>query len=152
MKKFFLRFLFPALTLLFILFIFSNSIRTAAESSEESGRLISWLVSVFPFLKEKISQFLIRKTAHFCEFFVLGMLFGLAERLSFSDWHTEGKKKLFIHTGLFLMAIPVIDETIQRFVPGRSGEARDVLIDLVGGTLGFLMILLFTRKKKNTYH
>jgi len=37
------------------------------------------------------------------------------------------------------------DESIQTFIPGRSGEFRDVLIDFSGICLGLLLILLASR-------
>ena len=38
---------------------------------------------------------------------------------------------------LFLCLLTALtDETIQLFVPGRSGELRDVWIDFAGGVLG----------------
>lgn len=150
MKNKIFRFLFPALTLLFVLFVFSNSMKNATESSEESGRLMEWLISVFPALAGKIGQFFIRKAAHFSEFGVLGVLFGLSNRLKCSSWYTEGREKLFSRAGLFLISVPLFDETIQLFVPGRSGEIRDLWIDIAGGTLGFLMTLLLTGKKKKS--
>ena len=150
MKRKITSLLFPALTLLFVLFIFSHSMRTAAESSEESGAVLDVLFALFPFLSGKVGQFFIRKAAHFSEYGVLGVLFGLSERLKCSSWHTDGKEKLFSRAALFLTAVPLLDETIQLFVPGRSGEIRDMWIDLAGGALGFLLTLLFTRKKKKT--
>ncbi len=150
MKRKITSLLFPALTLLFVLFVFSNSMRTAAESSEESGAVLDGLLALFPFLAGRIGQFVIRKAAHFSEFGLLGVLFGLSERLKCSAWHTGETEKLLSRAALFLTAIPLLDETIQLFVPGRSGELRDVWIDLAGGALGFLLSLLFTRKKKTT--
>ena len=56
--------------------------------------------------------------------------------------------------GYFLLTIVVmhgllvaaIDESIQLFTPNRSGELRDVLIDLLGVILAVVVIILFKAK------
>jgi len=42
------------------------------------------------------------------------------------------------------MAVAAIDETIQRFVPGREGCLRDVAIDTAGLLLGLATFTLLT--------
>ena len=46
---------------------------------------------------------------------------------------------------LWPVLAPVVDECIQRFVPGRSGQPTDVLIDLSGVLLGTLVALAVAR-------
>ena len=41
------------------------------------------------------------------------------------------------------VAVPCIDETIQRFVPDRVGALGDVLIDMAGGAVGMLVVSLW---------
>ena len=41
----------------------------------------------------------------------------------------------------------VCDETIQLFVPGRSAEVRDVLIDAAGVLLGAALVRILTRRR-----
>ena len=43
--------------------------------------------------------------------------------------------------------VPCLDETIQLFVPGRSGSPRDVAIDLAGAATGALLTWLFHRAR-----
>lgn len=87
---------------------------------------------------------LLRKFAHFTEFTALGMclgwLFGML-----------GKKK----TWPFALgaAAACIDETIQRFVPGRSPGLLDVCIDSCGVAFGMLLLYLgHSYYKKRTNH
>ena len=75
----------------------------------------------------------IRKLAHFTEFTSLGLLMSwLAAMLQKKSW-------LPLLCG-FLAAC--VDETIQRFVPGRGPSIWDVGIDFSGVILGYLLLLL----------
>jgi VanZ family protein len=38
--------------------------------------------------------------------------------------------------------VPNIDETIQRYVPGRAGMTSDVLLDMCGFACGFALCLV----------
>jgi VanZ family protein len=63
-------FVFLGLALLWLAFIFSNSLKSAEESAEDSGKVLAFLQGLFPSLTVDG----IRKLAHFAEFFVLGAL------------------------------------------------------------------------------
>ena len=136
-----LRVLLPALTLLWLAFILGRSLRPAPESSLESG----WFVQLFRRVIPSITDHAVRKLAHLTEFAVLGLLLR-------ADFSVFGHKALVLP---ILCGLPaaVLDEGIQRFVPGRSGELRDVLIDGCGVVLGCLAAVLFSflrdkRKRK----
>ena len=82
---------------------------------------------------------LIRKSAHFLEFALLGMLWGGYSRL----------KKLRL-PWLYGLVVAAIDETIQYFVPGRCPGVWDVVLDYAGYLFGFGLVVLFAtwiRKK-----
>ena len=102
-----------------------------------SEGLLDWLG-----LPESLET-LLRKSAHFCAFLVLGMLIsGALTRLHFP-------------MPLILLAVLVCacaDETIQLFSEGRSSELRDVWIDLSGGTLCTLSAAFFYKYKKRKPH
>ena len=63
-------FVFLGLALLWLAFIFSNSLKSAEESAEDSGKVLAFLQGLFPSLTDEG----VRKLAHFAEFFVLGAL------------------------------------------------------------------------------
>lgn len=127
------RIIFAVLAVLWLGFIFFNSLQTAEVSGGMSEGLLDWLG-----LPESLET-LLRKSAHFCAFLVLGMLIsGALTRLHFP-------------MPLILLAVLVCacaDETIQLFSEGRSSELRDVWIDLSGGTLGTLSAAFFYKYKK----
>lgn len=80
---------------------------------------------------------LLRKFAHFSEFALLGACLGWL-------WAMLRKKipeipLLALGCG-FLAAC--VDETVQRFSPGRNSSFTDVLIDTAGVTLGVALLTL----------
>lgn len=130
---------FLLLSAAWIAFIFCRSAQPAASSDEESGRLLLWLQPFFPWM----SNLIIRKAAHFTEFFILGALVSCTVRAA-------GKKNLWIPllTGLL---VAVSDELIQLTQAGRSCEVRDMCIDfsgvLLAAVLFRLIFFLYDRSK-----
>jgi hypothetical protein len=45
------------------------------------------------------------------------------------------------------VALALLTETLQRFVPGRNPQVRDVFIDLAGTTIALLLRTVFLREK-----
>ncbi len=132
-----------------IAFIFANSLLPATSSVAMSSKISDSVLSRLPFLSSWLSvnlfHFLIRKAAHFLEYAVLGGLIAVA----IPKHCLLNLKSLKIYTLFFL--VPFIDEFIQLFVAGRSGQWSDVLIDSCGLVFGFTMIILFYRKKGTFY-
>lgn len=142
--------------------IFLLSSQNAAVSSGTSGNVIRLIVGIFYPGFDNLSaaeqteivaslQFLARKSAHFSIYMILGVLSFLAvisyEKLLFA-------MRLTTSGGICLL-YAASDEFHQLFVPGRSGEVRDVMIDFSGAALGIalsmLVFLLICRiKKKRT--
>lgn len=135
----------------FLLFIFGNSLQNGVASGMRSARAVQILQTIADGLHLPIvvSELVIRKLAHFLEYFVLGLLLCINVRLLTRNWWARIFVPLF-----FGLLTPVIDESIQLFSPGRSGEVRDVLIDFSGVVFGILVMtpilaLLFDRRKKS---
>ena len=129
--------LFQGLTVLWLLFIWGHSLLPASVSGAESGHWLALLQGVLPWL----TDFSIRKAAHFTEFAVLG---GLVLASFPRRGLPAGSQRLL--AGLLTA---MIDETIQLFSPGRSGQITDVWLDLAGFLAGWLLIrILFFRKSE----
>lgn len=137
------------LVIMWMFIIFYLSHQPASTSSELSGGITKWVIpSVqtalpFPIEAEAFHSF-IRKFAHFSAYFVLGILLMAALRLN-QMFHR-------ICTALFIAILyAASDEFHQTFIPGRSGEVRDVLIDTAGSMTGILVYLcihlIYTKKK-----
>ncbi len=120
-------------------FIFCRSLQPAAASESESRQALDLLARLVPF---PLSMHFVRKAAHFTEFAILGVLAGL----TFSAWRTRGWLLPGAMAGL---VAALCDETIQLFVPGRTGKLPDVWLDAAGVSAGllFLLTVYFIRRK-----
>lgn len=129
----------------YIWFIFRNSLMVADLSEAASTKVTYWLANHLQRFGLYADFFTfhhyVRKFAHFAEFAGLGFLVTLAMHIC------PLFKSRFLNFVLFLVAIPVMDETIQRFVDGRSSQYTDMLIDgggfLAGGFACYVLILIF---------
>lgn len=118
--------IFRLLTLGIMLTIFWFSNQDANVSDTQS----CFFSMLLPFLP----VWVIRKTAHMTLYAILAFC------AACSQIKPSFKKVL-----LFCACYACTDEFHQLFIPGRSGEIRDVCIDCLGACIGFL---LFTGIKK----
>lgn len=116
------------------IFIFCNSAKTASVSSSVSGGVIAWINDTFGI---SLSQFVVRKTAHFCEFAALG---GALYLFVSCFLHTEEKR--FIYAVVIGGVYAATDELHQVFVPGRSGQVSDWLLDVCGVLFGIAVVMI----------
>ena len=108
---------------LWVCFIWGNSLQPASVSGAHSGAATDLLARWLPWLTDHI----VRKSAHFAEYAVLGAL------LAWVFYPLPGGVRPRLPLILLLgMSVPLADESIQLFVPGRSGRVQDVLLDLSG--------------------
>lgn len=139
------------LTISFISFIFIHSSMPAVVSNEESTGFTDILNKIITKLGLDIAfeNGLVRKLAHFSEFFILGSLLTLTDKS-----YQRNIPKDFLNLLFLGLIIAIIDETIQLFVEGRAGMIKDVWIDFSGAFCGtciiMLIILFFDAKKKDT--
>lgn len=138
--------------------IFSMSAQNATESDKTSGNVIKSVLSViypgFDGLAEESKaelissfQFIARKTAHFSLYAILGLL-------SFLTVISYRNLKFGLRTALsaaICLLYAASDEIHQLFVPGRSGEIRDVCIDFCGSLLMITVLALSARYIKKIY-
>ncbi len=114
--------------------IWGNSTLPGGVSMELSDGFLALLSQGLPALAV-IGSILIRKLAHFSEFACLGLLLG---------WllSPEGGFRGFAAPALLGTLAACVDETIQRFVPGRESSLIDVWIDIGGVCTGILLLHL----------
>lgn len=130
----------------FTAWIWSNSMATGEESGSLSAAIAEWVHGVL--MKAgwhtdlDTLHFVIRKTAHFTEYLVLGVLAAKTTHITFG-------RHVYRFLIPYMILIPSIDETIQRFVPGRGPSVRDVCIDMAGFFCGVLLVKLRQRKKNS---
>ena len=85
----------------------------------------------------ELLSFLERKAAHMFLYFVLALLLAAA----LSPWLRQ-RARLFPAALASALAAAALDEYHQTFVPGRSGELRDVLVDLCGASAALALAAL----------
>lgn len=131
--------LFSAATVLWICCIWGHSLVPASISSRESGVTLALVVKLLRQLgiNFQLTDHLVRKSAHFLEYMILGIL--LSGTLS--GWRETQRKRVYGFLEL-IFCIPFLDETVQLFVPGRSGMISDVWLDIAGGTMGAGIFIL----------
>lgn len=144
------------------IFYFSNQI--ADDSNMQSSRVVNFIAKIIPAIRdmqepdktillEEILTPIVRKGAHFSIYTLLGILT--------VNYAFTYKGRSFYQKGLIAFAFCVFyaitDEIHQAFIPGRSNEIRDVLIDSLGALTGILLSIIITkiyrklRKKETKY-
>jgi len=153
------RVIFGILIVINCVTIFYFSHQEADNSSKQSSRVVEIISNVIPAIKnmqepnktilmEQILTPIVRKTAHFSIYAILGML-TINFMLTIKNIKTI-KMSIFALGFCFIYAIT--DEFHQTFIAGRSGELRDVLIDTSGALIGILFIIAINtimKKLKN---
>ncbi len=113
-------------------------------ASETSRFLKPFLLWLFPDLDAatlRRAHFLVRKAAHVTEYAVLAML-------AFRAWWLSFETTLARIAALSLalvFAVAAVDEARQSFSAARTGTAWDVALDLAGGAVALVVLLLVQR-------
>lgn len=120
--------------------------------------LVGWTGFMFflshqPHLQSGLSSdldFILRKLAHITEYAVLSFLFGWC----FFD--ILSKKYFLIFIWLAPLIYAISDEFHQFFIPGRVGSLKDVIIDLIGIFLVFILVfngkMFYSKEYKNNFN
>ena len=128
----------------YTLLIFHNSAQTGKVSANLSQTLsyrIYDYLQFLHFMPFKLFHTLIRKFAHFSEYALLGILVSTVSSHTIEE---RQQKRVII---LWMILVPIMDEGIQYFTPGRSAELRDCIIDMCGYGFGFLITYLIKQRK-----
>lgn len=127
-----------AVCVLWVIFIFSNSIDSGSRSSAKSGAVVAilqWCVDIFAD-NVIVEEGFVRTAAHFTEFAILGFLIWLSVRMFTKKYLQNVFIPLF--ASLF---IAVTDEFIQLFSQGRASDVADVIVDFAGAVTGMLFFV-----------
>ena len=119
-------------------FIWLHSMVPAEDSAEESQRIGQILAPILElFVGEgNVTDHLVRKLAHFCEYGALGVVLGALVLVR------RGKLFQWSYALLCALAVAVIDESIQLLADGRGAQVQDVLLDTAGSLTGLLAVWL----------
>lgn len=141
----------PVIIWMLIIFLFSNQPATkSGEMSQGITEVITNIVGrvVNPSLSIDTLEHFIRKSAHFLEYLMLGLL--VCNALGY-------KRKINWIRIIVCVVICILyaasDEIHQLFVDGRSGRVLDVLIDSAGACcgIGIRMIYRLVLHENNMY-
>lgn len=147
----------PMIIWMGVIFLFSA--QNSANSSETSSLPATVLAQIinpdFNQLNETEQadlidkcQFAVRKLAHFSIYTVLGFL----SLLALADKKLNIKIKLLL-SAIICLTYAASDEIHQYFVPGRSCQFRDILIDFCGSLFGiflfFIIICIIKKHRQN---
>ncbi|MGC2330453.1 MAG: VanZ family protein [Candidatus Acidiferrales bacterium] len=129
----------PALAWAVVISLFS----TGAFTAENTGRIIipalHWLFPSFSPGTLVLIHHIIRKCAHFTEYFILSLLILRGIRAG-----RHGTRLAWAVLAILLVAgYASLDEFHQRFVPGRTPAVTDVLLDTTGGATAQAIAALF---------
>jgi VanZ family protein len=145
-----------SLTILWMITIFLFSNQGSTKSTEKSNSfVVNTIVRVYKLFDnnvtdEEINNIIefwevpVRKTAHFTEFLILGILVFLTFRAF------EIKNIYWMILLCFIYACS--DEIHQLFVVGRDGNIIDVLIDCFGSIIAILVLNKLKERKKYEVH
>lgn len=121
-----------------IVFIFRNSLQEGYFSSERSQAVMRALNHLLDKANlGPLSEHTVRKLAHFAEFTLEGFLLMLCLRVYTSHFVRHVSWPL-----LGGMTTALMDETIQKFIPGRTSQVTDVWIDMGGVVFGLFVALI----------
>lgn len=137
----------PVIIWMVVIFYLSHQ---PAEQSSGLSNGITLLVSniiqnILPIFKIDYTAltFIVRKLAHLIAYLILGYLLMRAlsqrEELSF---------RIIGQAFFICVMFAISDEIHQLFIPGRSGEVRDVIIDSIGVIFGIAIFYLLHRRKE----
>lgn len=124
------------LVIIWMILIFIMSSFNSTESSNQSNFIVDIIANIFNTTNINILSLIIRKLAHFTEYFILGILV-------YNLIHSYDKK---IYIGIIICVLYAIsDEIHQLFVPGRSCQLLDILIDSMGSIAGTYLLCFIKR-------
>ena len=113
----------------------------ANNSSNQSNFIVDIVVNILKIDNIELLSLIIRKLAHFTEYFILYILLYNVIK------HYVHTKKIIFYSIMGVIIYAVSDELHQYFVPERSSTIKDVFIDTCGGIAASIVNNLFYKVK-----
>ena len=121
-----------------VIFIFSHQ----PYSGDATHNIIG---NILPLIKTSnlldIVNYIIRKSAHFTEYFILALL-----TISLLKEYTKKEILIITYSIIFCFLYAYLDEFHQSFVPGRTSKFTDVLIDTSGSVISSTLYIIIKKK------
>lgn len=141
----------PAILIMIMIYYFSS--KPAEISGQESMVVTDYIYTVYESFSGRVGpaeeraytisllEHIIRKAAHMTEYAMLALALAWPFRK-----HSLKGLSLTLATMGSTVFYAMSDEFHQTFVPGRSGEIRDVIIDSIGAVIGYLIFTVIYKK------
>jgi VanZ family protein len=147
LRKFLIYWL-PLLFWMAVIFTASSDAESSHHSSIYFEPLIRWLFPQMPQTRIEELHYDFRKCCHMTEFAILAVLAWRAIR---QPQHADRRPWRWDEAGLALAGVFLYassDELHQVFVPSRTGQISDVVVDVIGGFIGLTLLWLAGKKFK----
>ena len=151
-KKYFIwTLIFSVIALAINVFIVVHSCLDASTSTEASHGVVEITEEVINTVApgtitidnhDSFVSFVRKAFGHFGLFLISGFFTSLALFLIINPFNDKKYYRIILIALSSGLLLALLTETIQLYVPGRSGELTDVLIDFGGYLLGFSVIFL----------
>ena len=132
--------------------IFYNGTREGSVSQKSSKQVVKVVSQFVNIPLEKINKpiirfseinYYVRKNAHFFQYLIFSILLCGVVR----QFKLYKSSELFLLL-FFLLLFPVVDELIQKYIPGRTSNIFDIMLDFSGGVLGMLIFNINAKMHK----
>ncbi len=127
------------LVIIWMIIIFIMSSFNGNDSSMQSNFIVNIISNIFNIKNIELLSLIVRKLAHFSEYFILGILICR---------YINDINKLPSLTLLIGSIYALSDEIHQIYVPGRSFAIRDILIDTLGIILSIIIYKIIKKHIK----
>ncbi len=127
------------LVIIWMILIFIMSSFNGNDSSMQSNFIVNIISNIFNIKNIELLSLIVRKLAHFSEYFILGILLCR---------YINDINKLSSLTLLIGTIYALSDEVHQIYVPGRSFAIRDILIDTLGIILSIIIYKIIKKHIK----
>lgn len=148
MPKFqkFLLYWLPLLGWMCVIFTASSDVESSRHSSIYFEPLVHWLFPAMSQTHVEELHYAFRKCCHMMEFAILAVLSWRAIR---QPTRNDLRPWRWNEAGLSLAIVLLYaasDELHQVFIPSRTGQISDVVVDVIGGTIGLTLLWLAGKK------
>ena len=134
----------PALLWAGVIFTMSTDTFSKEHTATFFEPVLRWFRPTLTMVQFAFIHHLIRKSAHFTEYFVFGLLLYRGVRGERSGW-----RWMWGLTAFFIAAVySALDEIHQAFVPSRGPSAYDSLLDSTGALVALVVIWLWFRLRR----
>jgi VanZ family protein len=128
-----------------VMFVMSTDLGSATHTSRIIEPILRWLIPGISPDSVSLTEFVVRKGGHLCEYLILALL---TLRAVGASMHTSAPAWSWRAAWLalfFAAAYAVTDEFHQSFIPSRTASAYDVVLDTCGAVVGLSLAFLRTR-------